>query len=124
MKAKAPAEVQIPPKEPVYGKPMFAVMRDNSGWRAILEGQPLMDGEVLSDTMCVIAVPPMTKAEVDTARLHEYANPLTGSDRLFAEASRMKLMGEADYEAVRLRAIARYEDIKAQYPWPDEPSAK
>jgi len=38
---------------------------------------------------------------------------------MFAEATRMQIMGEPDYEEVRVRAIARFEEIQAQYPWPD-----
>lgn len=64
--------------------------------------------------------PPMSRDEVDAARLREYSNPITGSDRLFAEASRMDIMGEPDFEAVRASAIARYQEIQAANPWPDQ----
>lgn len=47
-----------------------------------------------------------------------YADPINGSDRLFAEASRMKLMSEDSWEENQAEAIARYEEIKAAYPWP------
>lgn len=63
---------------------------------------------------------PLTRDEVESARLHAYSNQLTGSDRLFAEASRMQLMGEPDFEAVRASAIARYQEIQAANPWPDQ----
>lgn len=63
---------------------------------------------------------PITRDDVEAARLLAYSNPLTGSDRLFAEASRMDIMGEPDFEAVRASAIARYQEIQAANPWPDQ----
>lgn len=61
---------------------------------------------------------PATHKEVEADRLLEYADPLTGSDRLFSESMRMQIMGEPGFEEVRTRAIARFEEIQAQYPWP------
>ena len=61
----------------------------------------------------------LTKEEVESLRKAAYANEFTGSDRLFAEAQRMQLMGEAGWESVRDAAIARFEEIKAEYPWPE-----
>lgn len=61
----------------------------------------------------------MSRDEVESLRKAAYANEFTGSDRLFAEAQRMQLMGEAGWESVRDAAIARFEEIKAEYPWPD-----
>lgn len=61
---------------------------------------------------------PSTTAEIEAKRLRAYAEPTTGSDRIFAEAMRMQIMGEPDYEEVRARAIARFEEIQAQYPRP------
>lgn len=61
----------------------------------------------------------LTQEEVDSLRKAAYANEFTGSDRLFAEAQRMQLMGEAGWESVRDAAIARFEEIKAEYPWPE-----
>lgn len=63
---------------------------------------------------------PITRDDVEAARLLAYSNPLTGSDRLFAEASRMDIMGEPDFEAVRASAIARYLEIQAANLWPDQ----
>lgn len=54
----------------------------------------------------------------DTARKRAYADPLTGSDRLFSEALRMELMGEDGFEDKREQAIARYNEIQNQFPWP------
>lgn len=61
----------------------------------------------------------LTKEEVESLRKAAYANEFTGSDRLFAEAQRMQLMGEAGWQSVRDAAIARFEEIKAEYPWPE-----
>lgn len=55
---------------------------------------------------------------VEEARKAAYANPQTGSDCLFAEAQRMQIMGEPGWEEVRDAAIARYEEIKSEHPWP------
>lgn len=60
----------------------------------------------------------LTTEEVESLRKAAYANEFTGSDRLFAEAQRMQLMGETGWESVRDAAIARFEEIKAEYPWP------
>lgn len=61
---------------------------------------------------------PFTKSEIEKFRLKSYANSLTGSDRLFSESTRMQIMNESGFEEVRARAIARFEEIQAQYPWP------
>lgn len=57
----------------------------------------------------------------DAARKKAYADPLTGSDRLFSEALRMELMGEDGFEDKREQAIARYNEIQNQLPWPEAP---
>lgn len=57
-------------------------------------------------------------AAVEALRLHAYSDPLTGSDRFFAEAQRMQAMGESDWESVRAAGITRFEEIQRQYPWP------
>lgn len=80
----------------------------------------ITEGEALE----LITPPPKTieevRAEVEVSRKREYANPLTGSDPLFSEAYRMQLMGEVGWELVRDKAIARYQEIQAEYPWPME----
>lgn len=62
---------------------------------------------------------PATRESVERTRLAAYADPQTGSDRLFNEASRMQMMGESGWEAVRDAAVARYNEIKAAFPWPE-----
>lgn len=66
------------------------------------------------------ALKPLTHEEVEALRLQSYANPLTGSDRLFSESTRMQIMGESGFEDVRDRAISRFEEIQAQHPWPSK----
>lgn len=61
---------------------------------------------------------PPTKPETEARRLKAYANPVTGSDRLFSEAARMQIMGEDGADEIKSKAIARYKEIQAQYPWP------
>lgn len=62
----------------------------------------------------------LTSQEIDAIRLRSYADPITGSDRLFSETTRMQIMGESGYEAVREKAISRFKEIQAQYPWPSK----
>ena len=58
---------------------------------------------------------------VETQRLAAYANPQTGSDRHFAEAVRLDAMGDtAGAEAARTAGLARYDEIRSQYLWPDD----
>lgn len=64
--------------------------------------------------------PPPSRERIEAIRLRAYADPLTGSDRLFSESTRMQIMGETGYEEVRTMAIARFEEIQAQYPWPSK----
>lgn len=61
--------------------------------------------------------PSLTREQIEALRLRAYADPLTGSDQLFSESMRMQIMGEEGHEDVRARAIARFEEIQAQYPW-------
>lgn len=58
------------------------------------------------------------KADIERRRSVAYADPATGSDRLFAEAVRMREMDEAGWEDVRSQAIARYLEIKEEFPQP------
>ncbi|MFL1388076.1 hypothetical protein ACI77F_10390 [Pseudomonas tritici] len=57
------------------------------------------------------------REEIEAIRLRAYADPLTGSDRYFAEAKRMQFMDEPNWEATRDLGIVRFEQIKAQFPW-------
>ena len=53
-------------------------------------------------------------------RLRAYAHPEIGSDRHFAEANRLEAQGLLDEaDAARAAGLARYDEIKAMYPWPE-----
>lgn len=60
------------------------------------------------------------QSEVERYRQIAYADPVTGSDRLFSESYRMVLMGEEGADEIRLRAIARFEEIQSELPWPKQ----
>lgn len=62
--------------------------------------------------------PPLSRGEIETLRVTAYADPLTGSDRMFSEAARMQLMEEEGFAAVRSKAVSRFAEIQALYPWP------
>lgn len=64
-------------------------------------------------------VPP-TPRQVEAQRLRAYADPVTGSDRWFAEATRLSIMGaaEGEIETARVSGISRYAEIQLEYPWP------
>lgn len=50
-------------------------------------------------------------------RLKAYADPETGSDRHFAEASRLEAMGQTiEAGQARVVGLTRYQEIKALYP--------
>jgi hypothetical protein len=59
----------------------------------------------------------LTRDQTEAFRLRSYADPLTGSDRYFAEAQRMKIMGEPGWEQINTAGISRFEEIQALYPW-------
>lgn len=60
------------------------------------------------------------RSEVERLRLLAYADPITGSDRYFAEASRMDATGESGSGAYREAGVKRYSEIQSQFPWPAE----
>lgn len=67
------------------------------------------------------APPAATVEDVEAARLVAYANPITGSDRHFAEATRLNAAGDtAGAQAATDAGTARYEAIRAELPWPEE----
>lgn len=61
---------------------------------------------------------------VERQRLAAYANIETGSDRYFSEATRMQTMGEPGWEAVRDKAVSRFHEIQALFPWPEDMQTK
>lgn len=59
--------------------------------------------------------------EVESVRLRAYADPVTGSDRYFAEAQRESLLGNVGAaEAAKVLGLARFAEIQAANPWPGE----
>lgn len=61
-----------------------------------------------------------TYDEVMNLRRTAYANPLTGSDRWFAEANRLTIMGSTteEIDEAKAQGVARYEEIQLENPWP------
>lgn len=58
--------------------------------------------------------------EIEQQRLQAYAHPLTGSDRHFAEAMRLDAVGDTKgAAAARELGLKRYEEIRANHPWPE-----
>lgn len=63
----------------------------------------------------------ITREQIEAQRLRAYADPLTGSDRYFAEAQRETLLGNAEAaEAAKALGLARFAEIQAEFPWPAE----
>lgn len=60
---------------------------------------------------------PLTRTQIDRLRYTAYADERSGSDRLFAEASRMRLMNETGADEALAVAVARFDEIQAAYPW-------
>lgn len=59
------------------------------------------------------------REQIEAARLRAYADPLTGSDRYFAEAQRESLLGNTEAaDAAKSLGLARFAEIQAEHPWP------
>lgn len=67
---------------------------------------------------------PLTREQIEAQRLRAYADPLTGSDRHFAEATRLQVMGGTaeEVDAAKASGATRYAEIQAEYPWPEAAS--
>lgn len=65
-------------------------------------------------------IPSLTREQIEALRLRAYADPLTGSDRYFVEASRLQAVGAAQEEidAANAAGAKRYAEIQGEYPWP------
>ena len=60
-------------------------------------------------------------SEIERRRRAAYADPLTGSDIHFAEASRLSAIGDSDgSEAAKQIGIARHREIQSAHPYPVE----
>lgn len=68
--------------------------------------------------------PVLTREEVEQLRLRAYADPITGSDRYFAEALSLQAEGfgatSAEVKEARAKGTARKAEIQSTYPWPAE----
>lgn len=103
-----------------------AVEVDQEQFAALMAAQS--SGKVIGrgeDGMPCLSDPPAplppSKDEVEAARLRAYADPLTGSDRYFAEAQRESLLGNVEAaDAAKALGMARFAEIQAEYPWPAE----
>lgn len=81
----------------------------------VVTGMAYSDGKFVKVQLPQVEV---TAEQVEAARLHAYADPITGSDRMFVEAARLQMMGDPVWEAVRDAAVVRYQEIQTEYPWP------
>lgn len=90
----------------------------NTGKKIIVLGQ---DGKLfLKDADPIV----LTTDEINSRRLRAYANPITGSDRYFAEAQRMQMMGEAGWEDVRAEGVKLFVAIQDKFPWPAQQTSR
>lgn len=97
----------------------YAVRNDRQSFRAINCADDVGPEEFYSEEPIAIVQLPPTRQEVEAARLRAYADPLTGSDRYFAEAQRESLLGNAETaEAAKALGLARFAEIQAAHPWP------
>lgn len=106
--------------------PNDAVKLGSEKYSELLQGQAT--GKLISsdaDGMPILIDPPPppapTRAQIEAQRLRAYADPLTGSDRYFAEAQRESLLGNTEAaEAAKALGMARFAEIQAENPWPAE----
>lgn len=61
-----------------------------------------------------------TREQIEEKRLLAYSDPLSGSDRYFAEAVRLRATGapQEEIDAANAAGVQRYAEIQAEYPWP------
>ena len=73
--------------------------------------------------------PPLDRAalaqqEIARRRARAYADPIAGSDVIFAKAVRLQAMGRhAEAEQVQHQAVQRFEQIQRDYPMPPDADA-
>lgn len=75
------------------------------------------DGAISKHALPELQPPQYTTEEIEALRLRAYADPLTGSDRYFAEALRMEAMGESGWEVARATGVQRFNEIQKEFPW-------
>lgn len=115
-----------------YDSVVHASMPDDAVEVTPEERAALLAGEALGQVIAVSpagrpvledpAPPaPLTREQIEAQRLRAYADPLTGSDRYFAEAQREGLLGNAEAaEAAKALGLARFAEIQGEFPWPAE----
>lgn len=71
---------------------------------------------------CEPEPPTPTREGINALRLVAYADPVSGSDRYFAESVRLGAVGAPDEEIETAKAlgVARYQEIQAKLPWPED----
>lgn len=100
----------------------YAIRKDApNSVRSINGPEEVLVEEYFSATLPLLVPVLQTRAEVEALRLRAYADPISGSDRYFAEAARVQAMGgtEEEVEAARSAGAARSAEIQALYPWPE-----
>lgn len=99
----------------------YAIRKDGAGWRSVDTPADMTEDEKYSDTEPFFSPPPPSRKQVEELRLRAYADPITGSDRHFAEAVRLEAMGgtTTEIEAARSAGADRYSEIQAANPWPE-----
>ena len=102
--------------------PEDAVEVDESLWMRITQEQDGVwvlgeDGVISKRPLPELQSPEYTAEEIEAMRLRAYADPITGSDRFFAEAQRMEAMGESGWEDVRAAGVRRFNEIQQEFPW-------
>lgn len=111
----------------IHGANMPKDVTPESDWEyahaELMEGQSqgkLIDFDEVGHPFLADPPPPapLTTRQVEALRLRAYADPLSGSDRYFAEAARMQAVGEDGWDAVRAQGVTRFTEIQAEYPWP------
>ena len=66
----------------------------------------------------------LAQQEITRRRARAYADPIAGSDVMFAKAVRLQAMGRhAEAEQVQQQAIQRFEQIQRDYPMPPDADA-
>lgn len=63
----------------------------------------------------------LAQQEIARRRARAYADPVTGSDVIFAKAVRLQAMGrQAEAGQVQQQAVQRFEQIQRDYPMPPD----
>lgn len=98
----------------------YAVRKDGLGWRAVTGPDDVTKDEMYSPDLPVSKVTGLTHEQVQHLRLLAYSDPITGSDKFFAEATRVRAMGgtEDDIRLILKAGADRFSEIQEQYPWP------